>query len=105
MKTKTRKQKPTNVPEAVDRLTLSQNKKARRDAFYKLHTDLSGSVKSMLKTLDTKAMEDILTAYVQMMGLKPDNEEKTVEIDIEIARQMAMFSALSLSRLVVEKYK
>lgn len=95
----------SNIPEATNSLTMKQSKKARRDAFYKLNVDLNSGVKTMLKKIDAKATEDILTAYVQMMGLQPNADESTVEIDIEIARQMSMFAALALSRLLMEKYK
>lgn len=94
-----------SIPEAKEKLTIKEQKKARRNAFFKLSVDLSKSVKSYTGKMDAQMMEDTLQAYVQMMGLEPKDGEDTVEVDIAVVRQMAMFAGLSLSRQLTERYK
>ena len=93
------------IPKAKERLTIKEQRKARRDAFFNLTLDLTKSVKSYTGEMDAQMMEDTLQAYVQMMGLEPKEGEETVEIDIAIVRQMAMFAGHSLSRQLTERYK
>ena len=93
------------IPVAKNKLNVRQQKKARRDAFYKLGIDMNKSAKSYVKDLDSGQLESILEAYATMMKTDPEKEEKTVEVDINIMRQMSLFAICTLSRILVERYK
>ena len=93
-----------SIPVAEDKLTLSQKKKARRDAFFKLKVDLGKSIDSLTAQLDADQLEKILEAYVQMLRLAPNKEEPTTEVDIDVMRQMSLFAASSLSNVLVRRY-
>jgi len=82
---------------------MKQQKKARRDAFYKINVDLNLSVSSMLSKVEADKIEEILTAYISLMSHK--TEEKVIEVEVEVMQQMAMLASLSLSRIISDRYK
>ncbi len=93
-----------SIPQAEEKLTIKQQKKARRDAFYKLNVDLAGSVKSLTSKLDADQMEKILEAYVQMLRLAPNEDQPTIEVEVDVMRQMSLFAATALSNALVKRY-
>lgn len=93
------------IPVATEKLTIKQQRASRRDAFFKLNVDLNGSVKSLLKALDAKQMEEILTAYMSIMSQEAPEGEATMEVDVKIMQQMALLASQSLSRQIVNRYK
>ena len=93
------------IPVAENKLTVKEQNKARREAFFKLNVDLNRSVKSLIRALDAKQMEDILTAYMDLMGREAPEGENDISIDIRIVQQMALLASHSLSRQIVERYK
>lgn len=93
------------IPVAKDKLNIKQQRRARRDAFYKLGVDMSKSAKSYVKSVEPDRLESMLEAYAQMMATDPKKEEKTVEVEIEVMRQMSLFAICTLSRLLADRYK
>jgi hypothetical protein len=93
-----------SIPVAEEKLTIKQQKKARRDAFYKLKVDLAGSVKSLTNQMDADQLEKILEAYVQMLRLAPNKDEPTTEVEVDVMRQMSLFAATTLSNVLIKRY-
>jgi len=69
-----------------------------------MNVDLSKSIKAMLAEVEAGKMEEILTAYLSIIS-QEKGEEDTMEINIDIVKQMSFLASLSLSRIICDRYK
>ncbi len=83
--------------------TVTQQRKSGRDAFFKLNVELNKSTDEMIRQLPVDKLEDILTAYMTILGT--DSQDETIEVGTDVMRQMALLASMSLSRLVCARYK
>ena len=95
----------TAIPVATEKLTIKQQRAARRDAFYRLNVDLNKSVKGLIGSLGADQMEEILTAYMTLMSKEAPEGEAVIEVDVKVMQQMALLASQSLSRQLIDRYK
>lgn len=89
----------------MTKLTPTEQKKARRDAFFALNVDLARSVKSVTKEVETEKLENTLTAYMSLFGDQEEEKPETIEVNTDILQQMALMAGMALSRIIVERHK
>ena len=88
---------------AENKLTKSQAKKANRDRLYKINTDMMTSIKKMLAPVDSKNLQEILAAYMSILVQK--DQEEDVSVDPGTLQQLACLASVTLSRILMERYK
>lgn len=92
------------IPEAQNKKTLKEIRKAKRSAYYRLRTDLNGKIEALFPDLDEEALENMLKSYMTMMTLKPEEGDDSVEMNITIVQQMALLCAQQMVVQLVKRY-
>jgi hypothetical protein len=84
-------------------MTPSQQKKAHRDAIYKLNLDMTKTVKDGLKNATDDELQSLIAGFMQLMTPAEGVEEVTLPVDA--IQQMAVFASQCISRQLLERQK
>jgi hypothetical protein len=90
-------------PTAEKKLTKKEAQVANRKRLYKINTDFATSAKHMLAQVHVKDLQETLAAYMSIVT-QPTQEED-IEVAPQTLQQMALFASVTLSRIIMERYK
>lgn len=100
------------VPDAADApiVMLSsadkkRNRKNRGKAMYRFSVDMAQKTKAALNGVSDEQLESTLGAYMQMMTPPTDGEQTTIQVDVGVLQQLALFGTTYLSRYAAERYR
>ena len=74
-----------------------------KDKVYKYNVRMTDLAKKAANEIGTEGMQSSLEHISLLMS--SDFEGETVEMPVDVIRQLALFSSVTMSRLLVERYK
>ena len=74
----------------------------RNKAAYNFNVELGQMVRRLLKDMSEQQMQEVLTAYSQLM--RP-TEQKEMTVDTAVLAQMALLASRSVSQEMVHRYR
>lgn len=83
--------------------TKKERKRIARDKMYQLNVDMNKAAKSMLASVTNESLQKIMAAHMSILVQKDQGD--SVSIEQGTLQQMACLASVTLSRILMERFK